>query len=87
MNDISDAIPVPHYRVRLGELTVDSRARICTKTGPDNTTPPLLRQPTYPTQKERIKKPHIILDRANPESSGDALKYLPVEPATFGMVV
>lgn len=34
--------------------------------------------------KRTNKKPHIILDRAIPEFSGDDLKYLPVEPATFG---
>jgi hypothetical protein len=35
-------------------------------------------------KKNEEKKPHIILDRAIPEFSRDDLKYLPVEPATFG---
>ena len=90
MNDIFDAIPVPHYRVRLGDLAVDgSDPRLervsLQKTGPDNTQRRLSSVNRHiQHQKERIKKPHIILDRAIPEFGGDDLKYLPVKPATFG---
>ena len=65
MNNIFDAIPVLHYRVRLGDLAIDSsdaRLECVSLQHSTNTTPPLLRQPTYPTkkkrEKERIKTTH-----------------------------
>jgi hypothetical protein len=53
MNDIFDAIPVPHDRVRLGDLAVDSSDARLERVSLQNTTPPLLRQPTYPTKKRQ----------------------------------
>jgi hypothetical protein len=54
MNNIFDAIPVPHDRVGLGDLAIDSSdarlERVSLPNGPNNTTPFLLRQPTYPTK-------------------------------------
>ena len=89
MNDIFYAIPVPHYRVRLGNLAVDGsdpRLKRVSLQKPDPTTQRHLSSVSrhIEHQKERIKKPHIILDRAIPEFGGDDLKYLPVKPATFG---
>ena len=88
MNDIFDAIPVPPYRVRLGDLAVDSsdpRLERVSVQKPDPTTqrrlPP---SADILNSKKANKKAHIILDRAIPEFSGDDHKYLPVELATFG---
>lgn len=51
MNDVFDAIPVPHNRVRLGDLAIDSsHARLERISLQNHTTPPLLRQPAYPTK-------------------------------------
>ena len=55
MNDILDAIPVPHDCIRLSDLAIDSSdarlERVSLQNGHNNTTATLLRQSTYPKRK------------------------------------